>query len=226
MSSASSLSLCGVYRSAPYRNVEALFLSMSSSPRAVRDWQGELRSAAILARAHCSARAWRPEHWRTQRVVGCKRQRRASDSRCYSWDWSVSEAAWVAPSVGARVHIVHHEANLEVNRTASSTWFVRGRPFAVCKRAPPFSSVARRSSLLRVPVFCSFWESRNWRVRCPLKEPHFSRISPTGAAKRIAKDWQRARTHGSLSPVIQHGMSLLLEFRGVSERRWSFQRPL
>ena len=30
----------------------------------------------------------------------------------FTRDWSVSEAAWAAPSVGARVHIVHHEANL------------------------------------------------------------------------------------------------------------------
>ena len=48
------------------------FLSVSRFVMAVRDWQGELQSAAILARDHCSARAWRPEHWRTQRVVGCK----------------------------------------------------------------------------------------------------------------------------------------------------------
>ena len=224
MSSASSLSLCGVYRSAPYRNVEALFLSMSSSPRAVRDWQGELRSAAILARAHCSARAWRPEHWRTQRVVGCKRQRRASDSRCYSWDWSVSEAAWVAPSVGARVHIVHHEANLEVNRTASS----------------PGSYVAALSLCARERRRFLRWPDALRCCVCPcsvhlgvaelegqmsLKEPHPSRFHRLGL--RAHRERLATGTyHGSLSPVIQHGMSLLLEFRGVSERRWSFQRPL
>ena len=154
-----------------------------------------------------------------------QRQRRALDSRCYSPGTGVC-----LKQLGRR-HLLERECILcttkpicEVNRTASSPGSYVAA-LSLC--AGEQRRFLRWPGALRCCVCpCSVHLGvAELEGQTSLKEPRPSRFQRLGL--RAHRERPATSTyHGSLSPVIQLGMSLLREFRGVSERRWSFQRPL